>query len=449
VPGDDTNTIFLLNGGLSRPVGVRRHLWMAAEGDIVVCAVPVEDDFLRYVCETSGLDPAKLTILPIGRDVTEQTLVSSELVGTLRPLMAASACWQLCPGVYTEGVAQLAELLGLTVHTGLQFAAQRGPELLNRKSAFRQLATGAGARIPNGCVATGPRELAAGIERYLPQTGTVIVKRDNDLGGHGNRALTTKEVVPLRGVGQTIPVDGNLLETAARLWAELTADGERNLVVESYHQAEQVFYFEYFLHADGRPRILSSGLRRDALGEPGAPSLVWVGLDLPADLRPSTAMRALTQSGRLAELTAQLGYRGHLNIDAIVTADGEVFFNELNARWGGGTTLHHIGVRLFGENYADDHVLSGLRIVRPRPFREMVGLLHRHGLHYTAQSGEGALVVGCDYELVRPTECVLVGPSWPRVRQLEARVREVAGTVTDPALVGSALTLPSEKEERA
>lgn len=439
-----SNKVFLLNGGLSRAVGVRRHLWMVEEGDIVVCTMPVDEGYLRYVCEVSGLDRDRLNILAIGRDVTEEALVSPELVSALRHLMTGPTTWELCPGVYTEGVYHLAALLGLPLHTGLRFAAQRGPDLLNRKSHFRRMAVGAGASIPDGSVVTGPQELAAAVERYLPQTGTVIVKRDNDLGGHGNKALTTKEVVPLPGVRETVPVDGDLPETAARMWAELTEDGEQVLVVESYHPAEQVFYFEYLIGADGCPRIMSSGLRRDVLGDPGAPNLVWVGLDLPADLRPSTAMRALTESGRLAELTAQLGYRGHFNIDAIVTADGDLFFNELNARWGGGTTLHHIGVKLFGEHYADGHVLSGLRVVRPMTLAETVDRLRRNGLHFTPQSGEGALVVSCDPELVRPTECVLVAATWERVRELEARVREVAGTITDPALVGSALHLPSQ-----
>jgi hypothetical protein len=172
----------------------------------------------------------------------------------------------------------------------MRFTAQRGPDLLNRKSHFRQLAAGAGVPQPAGSVVTTEAELAAAVEWLLPETGTVIVKRDNDLGGAGNRALTTKEAHPLNGVRETVAVNGNRAEAAGRLWTELAADGQV-LVAEAYYPAVQIFYFEYHIGPDGLARMLDTGLRRDAVGDPGAPSLVWVGLEIPADLPPGTAAR--------------------------------------------------------------------------------------------------------------------------------------------------------------
>jgi hypothetical protein len=80
-------------------------------------------------------------------------------------------------------------------------------------------------------------------------------------------------------------------------------------------------------------------------------------------------------------------------------------------------------------------VISGLRVVTPMRFADAVDLLRRNDLHYTRESGEGALVLGYDAELSKATECVLVGPTRERVREIEERLRAVAGTVTDPALV--------------
>jgi hypothetical protein len=427
--------ILLMNYGLNCTIGVYRQMWMADEGDIVVSAIPIDQEFLNYVCTTLRIDPEKITILDLGHDVTEEVLASPELAEQLHPLLVGSNSWQLVPASYTEAVAALAELLGLPIDTGLRFTAQRGPDLLNRKSHFRQLAAGAGVSIPEGRVVGSLPELAAAIERYLPRTGTVIVKRDDDLGGHGNRAVTTKEAGPLPGVRQTLSVDGDVQEVAEKLWQELTDDGNRILVVESYHTAEQVFFYEYLIGEDGFPRILDTGTRRDALGDPGAPGMVWVGLEVPADLRRSATMRALTQSAQLVGVAAGLGYRGYINADGIVTPEGELFFNELNARWGGCTSLHHIGEKLFGETYADDHVISGLRVVTPMVLSDAVRLLRDHGLHFTPESGEGALVIGYDTELGKATECVLIGPTTARVREIEAQVRDVAGTVSDPAFV--------------
>lgn len=429
-----TNSILLMNYGLNQPMGVYRQMWMVEEGTIVVSAVSVDDEFWGYVCDVAGIDRDKVVIVDIGRELTDEVLTSPELLGRLAPLVAGATDWELVPAAFTQGVAGLAELLGLTVDTGLRFAAQRGCELLNRKSHFRRLAAGAKVSVPAGCVVTTERELANGIDRHLPETGTVIVKRDNDLGGRGNRALT-KDPVPLPGVRETIAIDGNVSDVAARLWMELTEGTDEVLVVESYHAAARVFYLEYLIDAEGFPRFLDSGLKREVLGGPGAASMVWVGLELPADLGPSTAARALTEAARIVGTAADLGYRGHINVDGIVTTDGRMFFNEVNARWGGSTALHHVGEKLFGANYADDHVVSGLRVVRPAPLAETVGLLRDNGLHFSAESGEGALVLGYDRTFGRATECVLIGPSTSRVREIEDRVCEVVGTVSDPALV--------------
>jgi hypothetical protein len=429
------NKILLMNYGLSCEIGVTRQMWMVHEGDIVVSAIPVDEHFLDYLCELSGIDRDKFTVLNIGRDVDEETLTAPDLVAKLRALMGGRTDWELLPAAHTEAVADLAALLGLPEDTGLRFTAQRGPDLLNRKSHFRQLAAGAGVVVPAGSIVTTEAELAAAVERHLPVTGTVIVKRDNDLGGAGNRALTTKESGPLNGVRETVAVNGNRAEAVARLWTELAGTDGEVLVVEAYHHATQIFYFEYLIGADGQPRILDTGLRRDAVGEPDAPSLVWVGLEIPADLPPGTAARALTESGRLVDLAARLGYRGHLNVDGILTEDGELYFNEINARWGGCTSLHDIGEKLFGPHYADDHVVSGLRVVTPMRLADAVDLLRRNDLHFTHESGEGAVVLGYDAELGKATECVLIGRTRERVREIEERLRAVAGTVTDPALV--------------
>jgi hypothetical protein len=438
------NKIVLLNYGLNRELGITRNMWQVSAGDIVVSAIPVDERFLTYLCEVCGMDRDTITVLNIGQGV-EEMLTSPVLAGRLRVLTGGSDDWELYPAAYTYGAAALAELLGLRSHAGLRFAGQRGDDLLNRKSHFRQLAAGAGVSIADGSVVTTEADLTAAVERMLPATGTVVVKRDNDLGGHGNWALTTKEARPLNGVWRTIAVNGNLAEITARLWNELTDEGNMLLVVETYHHAKRVFYFEYVIDAEGRPRILNTGLKRETVGEPGAPRQVWLGLEIPADLPPGTTARALTESGQIAEIVARLGYRGHVNVDGVYTEDGSFFFTEVNARWGGCTSLHNIGEKVLGPDYADDHVISGLRVVTPMRLWDAVDLLRRHDLHFTPESGEGVLVLGYDGQLAKATECVLIGRTRARVREIEERLRAVAGTVTDPALVESALVELNEE----
>lgn len=423
--------ILLLNVGTAAPRAVHRQLWLVEEHDVVVSPIVLDEPFLRYVLGELGVERDTVRVVAHHGELTDEALVSPDLVRRLRSALAGHGTADLLPAAHTEGVAALARLLGLPLGPGLRFADQRGPVLLNRKSHFRQLAVGAGLPVPDGSVVTDARALAAAVERHLPRTGTVILKRDDDLGGQGNTALTLGATDPLPGVHRTLAVT-DPRATADALWAELTDEHGRVAVVESYHPADHSFYAEYFIADDGGITFLNSGgIRRRTDADPAAGELVWVGLELPADLPSGTASRALTAAARMVGLAAALGYRGHINIDAIRTTDGAVLFNEVNARWGGSLALHTIGARLLGPDYADHHVISGLRDIPPLPLPDALRILRAEGLAFSADTEEGVVVVGIDPDLGAPLECVAVAPSRARAREIEAGLRRA----TAPAVL--------------
>ncbi|AKN70378.1 hypothetical protein QR97_11505 [Streptomyces sp. PBH53] len=402
-----------------------RHAWFAERGDIIVSPVAVDAEFLRYLGGTMGFDPGTVTVLSRERLVTDELLLSEDLLADLGALTGGSPGWRLMPCFWTQGVAELAARLGIEPQAGLGFAAQRGADLLNRKTHFRQLAAGAGLPLPEGSVARTPRELAQAIERHLPRTGTVIVKQDDGAGGLGNLTLTRGEPTPLPGSRETLKAGEDLAAQADEVWAALADELSHGLVVESYHASAYQFYLEYVIGDDGVPRFLDSGeirLRPDS--DPESTELVWVGLDLPAALPPALTAEAMHQSLRLAELTARIGYRGHLNIDAIATASGDLVFNEINARWGGGLVAHDICERLIGRGYADHHAVATLRDVPPAPLDDVLRVLDEEQLRFSRDTREGVLVLACDPLLVNQMECLVVGASRDRVRETEARLRK-------------------------
>ncbi|MEU2061864.1 peptide ligase PGM1-related protein [Streptomyces sp. NPDC013455] len=402
-----------------------RHAWFADRGDVIVSPVAVGRDFLRYLGETLGFDPASVTVLSRERLVTDEFLLSEDVLAELRELTGDGSGWRLMPCFWTQGVAELAARLGIGPRAGLGFAAQRGADLLNRKTHFRQLAAGAGLPLPEGSVARTPRELAEAIERHLPCTGTVIVKQDDGAGGLGNLTLTRGEAVPLPGSRETRQAGEDIPALAEEVWAALADELSHGLVVESYHDSTHQFYLEYAIGDDGVPAFLDSGeirLRPDT--DPDSTELVWVGLDIPATLPPALTAEAMHQSLRLAALTAQIGYRGHLNIDAIATTTGDLVFNEINARWGGGLVAHVICERLIGRGYADHHVAATLRDVPPAPLEDVLRTLREERLGFDRDTNEGVLVLACDPLLVNDTECLVVGATRDRVREIEERLRK-------------------------
>lgn len=405
-----------------------RHAWFADEGDILISPVPVDEDFMHYLGATMGFDAATVTVLSRQRLVTDELLLSEGLLTALREAADSGGPWHLMPCFWTEGVAELAGRLGIAPRTGLAFAAQRGTDFLNRKTHFRQLAAGAGLPLPDGAVVQTPQTLARAIGQQLTRTGTVIVKQDDGAGGLGNLTLTRGEATALPGSCQTRQVGEDLPALAAKVWEDLTDRWSHGLVVESYHAATHQFYLEYLIGEDGVPAFQNSGtikLRPDT--DPAAPELVWTGLDIPAELPPQLSASAHSFALRLATLVAQIGYRGHLNIDAIATETGELVFNEINARWGGGLVAHHLCERLLGARYGDRHALSTLRDVPPAPLHHVLRVLQEHSLHFSRATQEGVLVLACDPLQMNNTECLVIGASRARVAQLEATLREAMG----------------------
>ncbi len=403
---------------------VGRCTWLVRGGDVVISPFPMERAFLEYVGETLGFAADSVTVLVDEGLRADALSLSTADIARLEAAVNERGAWTIMPCFWTPDVAELGARLGIGNPGALGFASQRGTELFNRKRQFRQLAAGASVPIPAGSIATSVAALQRALEAHLPVTGTVIVKKDNSAGGIGNVAVTTGPVLAVPGARTTRAfVAPEIL--AASLWTELTDAQDQVVVVEVYHAAPHSFYFEYFIGEDGRPRFLHSGdVRLRSSHDAAVTELVWVGLDTPTELPHFSLASALTLSGRFAALAGQLGCRGHINIDAIVTEDGELLFNESNARWGGGSPVHAIGEQLFGPRFADDHALSFVRAIKSPPRQDAVKVLKERGLHFIPTRGEGAIVLACSERESGTMECLLIGASRQRVRELEAAVRE-------------------------
>jgi hypothetical protein len=396
----------------------QRSLWYVESGDIVVSPVVLQGNLVEYVAQLAGFDPDTVTILVAGQKLYDDVLLDPDLVASLRAHVSPDAEWMLSPCNVTEGVAELARILGIGAGQELAFAAERGNDLLNSKSHFRQLAAGAGLPIADGVVARSPLRLLRAIEGLSAATGTVIIKQDNAAGGAGNYAFTSGALRPLPGVHEVRPLPRDLAD-ATVLWEELTEAEDPVLVVESYYDATHTFYLEYHAAQGGRLTFLNHGeLKRRIATKGGVDYWHWIGLELPSSLRPSALAQALMYGSLFAKAVADVGYRGYMNIDGIVDRNGRVIFNEINARWGGGLVLHTIGSRLLGPSYADTHIVSSLRNVRPAPFAETVEVLQRKGIYFDPQSREGVLVVAHGPNATDDTECVVIAASQDRILQL-------------------------------
>lgn len=416
-----------------------RAMWYAESGDIVVSPVEVDRTFAKYVTGVGGVDLDSITFTVRGAKLYDDVLLDESLVEFLAEHTSGDESWTLMPCNMTEGVAELARLLGIGAASDMQFAAERGADLLNRKSHFRQLAVGSGLPLAPGSVVRSPKGLLRAINNLIEITGTVVVKQDNAAGGVGNTAFTSGPMTALPGTSSTRPIPSDL-PAAEALWAELIEAQDPVLVVESYHQTVNAFFLEYFIGEGGKVTLLSNPKFKRRLTETsGESSWAWIGLEIPSDAPSSTLAEAVTHAAWFASDVAAWGYRGHMNVDVMVTDDGQLMFNEINARWSGGLVLHTIGARILGRRYADTHVISSVRNIKPAPFESTLETLRTLGVEFSPEKNEGVIVVAHGPLETDNTEVLLIAESRDRIRELENLV--TTELKTDQAHVQSERTV--------
>ncbi|MBR1164530.1 hypothetical protein JQ569_35735 [Bradyrhizobium elkanii] len=406
-----------------------RSAWFAQEGDLIVSPVAIPADLLSFIGATLNFDASSLSTL-VPDDARESlilndcALISNAFVERLNSHIRQKSTWRISACYSSEGVARLAALLGIP-QSGDEFALQRGPDLLNRKSHFRQLATSVALPLPSGCATTNPNELFRAVTSLRSETGNVIVKLDNGAGGVGNIILTGNESGALPGARDTRTVAWPSFDPQA-LWSEMTTASCKTLVIESYHLARALFYLEYEIEEDGSIVFINSGSIRLRRSEDRSErALIWTGLELPSDLTNEQWLAAQAHAYRFVELARTLGYRGMINIDGIFASDGRLFFNEANGRWGGGSVLHSIAVRLLGIDYSSRHVISSVRNVPLCSLRAALDRFVRYGFLFDGTRKEGVIPLAVDQE-AGTVECLVIARDRPTARDLQHRLLTMA-----------------------
>lgn len=450
-------TIIVMNNATEQMLGQRlnqrqalfaaqaamRNVWLARPGDVVVATTRPCDDFLSYLADVLGWpaqdENARLQFVTpeLGANsvvLNDEALLDKQTIQAIRSAIGTPDEWSMLACYQTAGTARLQDELRLSSSGGQaiarRYAEHFGTDLLNRKSHFRQFAVGTGLPIPEGAIVTEGAGLKRVIDALLPLTGNVMVKLDNGAGGTGNVVLSEVETGPSPGAFQSIslPVaNGNdRTEMVSALWQTLQERNSGPLVVEAYYPADAMFYLEFLIKPDGQAEFINSGsIRLRHSAELAATSLFWIGLQLPAALPPARLAEATLHCGRLLQLAAMMGYRGHINIDAIITPDNQLLFNEANARWGGGTVLHELATRLLGPGFTASHVAASFRDVPSPGFERLVALLEQSGLAFSAGNRCGIVVLACDDVHTHTFEALVIAPSNNVARDMEYRLLEM------------------------
>ncbi|MFI7235657.1 peptide ligase PGM1-related protein [Streptomyces cyaneofuscatus] len=416
------------------PVVAARMVWLLRDGDAMVMAQPLDPAFVARVGALMGFDAQKIDLITPGdagvQVLDQEVLHRPALVGRLKELVAEPGEWEIRGYLSDRGVDALARALGLGQGAVSGFDAAGGAELFNSKAVFRALAAALGVPVPDGAVCSTRGDLGRALERLTTSTGAVIVKADRCGGGAGNLLCRVDPGIPMSGTLAVQPLTGAQDRAAILAHTGLAATHapQGQVVVEVYHPGCRSVCLEVDCPdpGDGPPRLLSFG---EMLMEPAINGFVMPAQDLPAGVRQEVSDQAL----RLAAGMRDFGYRGLVNIDAIVSPHSQVWFNEVNARLGGGTHLHHLAAHLLGPDWDHHHVLISRDDLPAAGIPQLLSALDDHHLAFDPATGTGVVITGDDTLNRGTAEYAVLAPDLQAARHLETRLR----SLTPAAAAGS------------
>ncbi|TWF93846.1 peptide ligase PGM1-related protein [Saccharopolyspora dendranthemae] len=419
----------LLDPDYRRYVGnqAMRMAWCLQEGDVLVLPMPADEEFLRYVAESLGIDRDSVHVIvpPVGRAgegvLSRDRLNDERFLAELRAATTGGVD-RVLPFHFDGSVAELTKALGLgAVTPGFGFLDQGGGKLLNSKSTFRSLAGGVDAAVPAGTVVSSQEDAEQFLWNALLDRGhPAILKQDFHVAGYGNEIVSPISGVNPIGAQRAVVVETReeLSKYLADRWEWLTDGGRNQVVIEHYLPDSAPIYAEI--------RIEDHGVEFTGHGEMRMKP-VLNGLIVPSPSSGTAEFDGFLDTVyRLGAAIHAMGYRGTVSVDAIVTADQSILINEFNCRTGGSTHIHRIGERIVGSDYFEERVLVELRRCVFPAFADALDALRSHGLAYDPSSRTGVLITVTDDSSVGGFgEYCVVARDSEQVERMEAAVAEL------------------------
>ncbi|MFF1405025.1 hypothetical protein [Streptomyces sp. NPDC058294] len=405
-----------------------RTAWLLNDGDVFLSSRPLTDAFRTYLTTTLGLNPDTIAFLTPEHPTTEIGFLDSDqlldpaLSEQLRRWVTQPGQWTVVPYIHDRATAQLSDRLGLSAAANPPFFAQGGSDAFNSKFYFRIWATGLGVPVAPGRSSSTPTMTISAVRDLLGHTGSVIVKQDNAASGRGNLLVTTDRETPGIGVATTchVPADADESTLRSLLTPHLNT-GRAETVIEAYYPHSRVLYSEVAIgEPSSAPTILNWG---DMRMEPTWNGFAVPAVDLPVDAQNLMLDWSLTM-GRYLQTT---GYRGYLNCDSILTPDGQILFNEVNARIGGCTHMHFAAQRVLGPGYMDRYTLLTRNDLHVTSFEKLAWTIS-HDPHLDGSNGSGALLLVDDVPYTGTVQYLVYGPTPAAAAQAENRLNETATT---------------------
>lgn len=321
----------------------QRAFWMADEGDIVILSDYPNKEFLDYVSSVRDINAEKIKIFIVpsekydGRHFDTSGLLNEDFLEAIKTEKLEDVK-EVLTFWHSLNVAKFIKLVGLTsVFQGYDFFSQNGVEFVNSKATFRALSSAAKIKTPEGAACLTKEEAFITIKELFSNNHVLMVKQVHNGAGVGNEIIAKEGIdKDLKGKGAKFVKylrgdDHSIKEYLNERWPWASNNGSRTVVIEVLEEKVLTLYAEFLSNDD---ELILGGL--GSLGYEDDRLMVE---SAPLRNVPQYLMDELISEGRrLANIYRDIGYRGFLSADAILTPENEIIFTEMNCRIGG--SLH-------------------------------------------------------------------------------------------------------------
>lgn len=397
----------------------QRMLWMASPGDVVILPTAPEPEIVEYWAKLNGCSANDLVVLaPEAKDplafLRQEVLFDPDFIqmcaNALKLLPEDRRPQDVLAYFPDNYIAEFAKAIGLDIQDG--FFREGGATLLNQKTTFRKMAGGLGVALPDGFICDNRVDLTRAIDHFMQRGLDFIVKLDRHSGGFGN-VIVHGPNSKRKLLGSSKALRYHSLADKRAIVEYLIPRVQEAAVVEKYVDTDVVLYSEYFIEGPGRIELLNDGTMDM--------KPLWVGFEIPGDYAVRHRVQFLDYSARLVALAAQMGHRGHMNVDGLV-AEGRVFVNEINGRCGGCTHIYEVAKRLFGKDVLSRKQIKTYNRGTFSSRGDLVKCLDYAGFLFHPGKPSGAIPLNVDYVLDQGFEYMVIADTLEEAREISNRV---------------------------
>ncbi len=400
----------------------QRMLWFVNPGDIIVTPAPLPDTVISCYKNTFGHNPSKIRyVVPnckFPKILNKEVLHSRYIVNKIKSYLTGEKS-EIVPYIYDPHFEKFVEILGNNVFIrSTKYMKNGGVRRLNHKGHFRSIAEKAGASIPKGLFCKTTPEVISAVELSLSRCGGAMLKQPISSGGTGNCVITYNDKKTIHGAAFVYKMSNkNDVKKIGTLAFIQEVEKHGGIVVEDYIVSAKDIYMQFKLNEKDVKTMEVGDTLLGHISSINNPLSIG-GVSIPSTLNPALVVEFIKIASDIAKFAHNLGYRGYMDIDGMVTEDGAVYVNEGNFRIHGSSHIDKIARQLIGPQYMSKSHIIGRKCCIGNDAGSIIENWKKNGLFYDKSKKEGIILTAENCKSIQEYEVAAISRTFEETKNI-------------------------------